>query len=247
MTAAASRPQAPQAGPGHREPRQGRRADQDPGRRPGRRAAGRPGASSPARPTSPRPAPRSPRTRCSRRRAMAEVHRPAAVADDSGLCVDALNGMPGVLSARWSGTHGDDAANTAAGARPAQRRARRAARRALHLRRRAGPAGRAGARQRGHRVRPADPRAQRGSNGFGYDPIFVPDRRERTTAEMSPGGEGRDQPPGPRPARPGPGDRRRWSAGSARPAGPGVEAPAPGPAPVSSRCGSGATWLAGGV
>jgi XTP/dITP diphosphohydrolase len=34
-----------------------------------------------------------------------------SVADDSGFCVDALNGMPGVLSARWSGRHGDDEAN----------------------------------------------------------------------------------------------------------------------------------------
>ncbi|MET9182075.1 RdgB/HAM1 family non-canonical purine NTP pyrophosphatase [Kitasatospora aureofaciens] len=34
-----------------------------------------------------------------------------AVADDSGLCVDVLNGAPGIFSARWSGKHGDDRAN----------------------------------------------------------------------------------------------------------------------------------------
>ena len=44
-------------------------------------------------------------------RAIAAFTGLPAVADDSGLCVDALNGMPGVLSARWSGRHGDDQAN----------------------------------------------------------------------------------------------------------------------------------------
>ncbi len=44
-------------------------------------------------------------------RAIARYTGLPAVADDSGLCVDALNGMPGVLSARWAGRHGDDQAN----------------------------------------------------------------------------------------------------------------------------------------
>src|ERR1700734_4202120 len=44
-------------------------------------------------------------------RAIAAFTGLPAVSDDSGLCADALNGMPGVLSARWSGRHGDDEAN----------------------------------------------------------------------------------------------------------------------------------------
>ena len=44
-------------------------------------------------------------------RAVAAATGLPAMSDDSGLCVDALNGMPGVLSARWAGRHGDDSAN----------------------------------------------------------------------------------------------------------------------------------------
>ena len=58
------------------------------------------------------------------------------VADDSGLCVDALNGMPGVLSARWSGPPKSDDRNNALLLDQLARRTRRAARRPLHVRRR---------------------------------------------------------------------------------------------------------------
>ena len=43
--------------------------------------------------------------------ALARATGHPAIADDSGLCVDILGGAPGILSARWSGTHGDDKAN----------------------------------------------------------------------------------------------------------------------------------------
>jgi XTP/dITP diphosphohydrolase len=116
-------------------------------------------------------------------RAVADYTGLPAVADDSGLCVDALNGMPGVLSARWAGGHGDDKANLN-----------------LVLAQLADvPGTRLGARfvcaaalvtgggewvvtgqVEGRLIR-----APRGSGGFGYDPIFLPDGFDQTTAEMT--------------------------------------------------------------
>jgi XTP/dITP diphosphohydrolase len=108
-----------------------------------------------------------------------------AVADDSGLAVDALNGMPGVLSARWSGRHGDDEANLQlvlgqVGGVPDERLgAEFVCAAAVAL-----PDGTERV-VRGH-VRGRLLRERRGGNGFGYDPIFVPDGESRTTAEMGP-------------------------------------------------------------
>jgi XTP/dITP diphosphohydrolase len=104
------------------------------------------------------------------------------VADDSGLMVDALNGMPGVLSARWAGGHGDDTANL----------------RLVLDQLRDTPDDRLGAafvcavalvgpgfqtsvdgRMDGRLIR-----TPRGSNGFGYDPIFVPAGYDVTSAEL---------------------------------------------------------------
>jgi len=108
-----------------------------------------------------------------------------AVADDSGLAVDALNGMPGVLSARWSGRHGDDLANlelvlAQLGDVPDERRgAAFVSAAALVL-----PGG-AEVVVRGE-WRGTLIRESRGTNGFGYDPIFVPEGETRTSAEMAP-------------------------------------------------------------
>jgi XTP/dITP diphosphohydrolase len=108
-----------------------------------------------------------------------------AVADDSGLCVDVLNGMPGVFSARWSGRHGDDQANmdlllAQLSDVPADRMtAFFACAAALAL-----PSGESRVVEGTLPGRLVT--TPRGSNGFGYDPIFVPDGHERTTAEMSP-------------------------------------------------------------
>ncbi|OBI83462.1 RdgB/HAM1 family non-canonical purine NTP pyrophosphatase [Mycobacterium asiaticum] len=107
-----------------------------------------------------------------------------SIADDSGLTVAALNGMPGVLSARWSGRHGDDAANTEL----------------LLAQLSDVPDGRRGAAfvsacalvsdadqvvVRGE-WRGTIARAPRGDGGFGYDPVFVPNGEQRTAAELTP-------------------------------------------------------------
>jgi XTP/dITP diphosphohydrolase len=117
--------------------------------------------------------------------AIAEFTGLPAVADDSGLCVDALNGMPGVLSARWAGGHGDDGANlrlvlAQLSDVPDERRgAQFVCAAALVL-----PSGKEHVSEgtvHGRLIR-----EPRGTNGFGYDPIFVPDGSELTTAEMDP-------------------------------------------------------------
>lgn len=107
-----------------------------------------------------------------------------AIADDSGLAVDALNGMPGILSARWAGEHGDDEANlrlvlAQLAHVPASRRSA-----AFHCA--AAVACPDGTERVVEGVLDGilieEPR---GSHGFGYDPIFVPLGSTLTTAEMS--------------------------------------------------------------
>jgi XTP/dITP diphosphohydrolase len=108
-----------------------------------------------------------------------------SVADDSGLAVDALGGMPGVLSARWSGRHGDDVANLElvlgqlADVPDERRGAAFVCAAALVVP--DGPETVVHGEWTGRLVR-----APRGTGGFGYDPIFVPDGEERTSAELSP-------------------------------------------------------------
>ena len=107
----------------------------------------------------------------------------ATVADDSGLTVDALNGMPGVLSARWSGRHGDDEANLRlvlgqVADVPDERLT------AAFVCAVAYVDGTdeivVDGRMPGRLVR-----EPRGNNGFGYDPIFVPDGYAVTSAELA--------------------------------------------------------------
>ncbi|MDQ1662894.1 MAG: XTP/dITP diphosphohydrolase [Blastococcus sp.] len=110
-----------------------------------------------------------------------------ALADDSGLCVDALNGMPGVLSARWAGTAKDDAANNhllleQLADVPDERRGA-SFRCAVVLAYPVGAGGVADTVGQGE-MRGRVIREMRGSGGFGYDVLFVPEGHEQTSAEL---------------------------------------------------------------
>jgi len=119
-------------------------------------------------------------------RAIAQYTALPAVADDSGLCVDALNGMPGVLSARWAGRHGDDRANLelvlaqVADVPDSRLGAQFVCAAALVVPSSGTQEWVVTGQVEGRLVR-----KPRGSGGFGYDPIFLPDGFDRTTAEMT--------------------------------------------------------------
>lgn len=107
----------------------------------------------------------------------------ACIADDSGVSVDALNGMPGVLSARWAGRHGDDAANLSLllgqiqDVPDSRRGAAFVSCCAL-----VSAAGSVVVRGEWPGVIAREPR---GSGGFGYDPVFVPAGGSVSAAELT--------------------------------------------------------------
>ena len=106
-----------------------------------------------------------------------------AIADDSGLSVNALNGDPGIFSARYAGTHGDDLANLNKVLKNMEGVLDRSA--AFHC-------AAAFAKPDGFELVVEEKLIGRltttpiGESGFGYDPIFIPDGFEITTAQMDP-------------------------------------------------------------
>jgi XTP/dITP diphosphohydrolase len=107
-----------------------------------------------------------------------------SVADDSGIEVDALNGMPGVLSARWAGVHGDDSSNIAlllAQLRDVPDERRGAA--FVSASALVSDSGEVVVRGRWPGRIASAPR---GDRGFGYDPVFIPEGLECSAAELTP-------------------------------------------------------------
>jgi XTP/dITP diphosphohydrolase len=119
-------------------------------------------------------------------RGICEFTKLPTLADDSGLCIDYLNGDPGIYSARWSGVHGDDAANIAKvlsqleGVQPADRSAHFVCEVALVF-----PSGHE-LIERG-KLSGFITLSPRGSAGFGYDPIFQPVGSDLTLGELAHG------------------------------------------------------------
>ena len=116
-------------------------------------------------------------------REIMEISGCCALADDSGLCVDALGGAPGIYSARYAGEHGDDKANNRKLLRELEgvedRRAHFAC--AMVLVRPDGSVVRAEGRMDG-----VIAYEEAGENGFGYDPLFYLPERGCTNAQLSP-------------------------------------------------------------
>lgn len=113
---------------------------------------------------------------------IAEISGSCALADDSGISADALDGAPGIYSARFSGEHGNDQANNdllvARLADKEDKSAHYTAAICLVY-----PDGKRVEAEGYLYGRIID--TPRGTRGFGYDPIFVPDGEERTVAEMT--------------------------------------------------------------
>ena len=115
-------------------------------------------------------------------RELAEISGCCAIADDSGLCVDALGGAPGVYSARYSGVHGDDKANNRKLLKELEGTNDRGAHYTCAI---------ALVWPDGRLLTAEDylygeiAHDERGSNGFGYDPLFLLPERGLRTAEIS--------------------------------------------------------------
>jgi XTP/dITP diphosphohydrolase len=117
--------------------------------------------------------------------AVAEATGLPAIADDSGICVDALGGMPGIFSARWAGKHGEDAANVdlllaQVSDVPDEHRGAAFVCAAVL----AEPGGARHVVKEG-KIEGVLLRERHGEGGFGYDPIFRPHGYEVSTAELT--------------------------------------------------------------
>lgn len=115
-------------------------------------------------------------------REIAQLSGKCALADDSGLCVDALDGAPGIYSARFSGVHGDDGANNRLLLEKLEGVSDRSAHYAcaIALVRPDGSCVRAEGTMHGQIA--LEPK---GENGFGYDPLFFLPERGATAAQLS--------------------------------------------------------------